>query len=205
MGADYINPSTEQDEDQFTILWHGTANDPLLGDIDKEETILPDIPTEDYSDDDFSEEDLEDRDHSTYRRFLFENSDNNPDETTEDNIEENTWSRTRTRHIDEDDEEDVDDEIWSRVRIASCESLSDQEEDGIFPDLPTNSYTDEDIDDITAEVIIPTIQLESLDIKTDTDQLNTEEEEDDDHISSIDVTNVNTVDSEISHNSSTQA
>ena len=203
--ADHINPSTEQDEDQFTVLWHGSANDPLFGDIDKEETILPDIPAENYSDDDFSEEYLEVRDHSTYRMFLFENSDNNPDETTEDNIEENTWSRTRTRHIDEDDEEDIDDEIWSRVRIASCESLSDQEEDGIFPDLPTNSYTDEDIDDITVEVIIPTIQLDSLDIKTDSDQLNTEEEEDDDHMSRVDITNVNTVESDTSHDSSTQA
>merc|ERR1711895_112079 len=77
--------------------------------------------------------------------------------------------------------------------------------DGIFPDLPINSYTNEDIDDITAEAIIPTIQLESLDIKTDTDQLNTEEEEDDDHMSRIDITNVNTVDSETPHDSSTQA
>merc|ERR1712121_472538 len=73
------------------------------------------------------------------------------------------------------------------------------------PDLPTNPYTDEDIDDIAAEVVNPTIQLESLDIKTDTDQLDTEEEEDGDHMSRIDITSVNTVDKETPNNPSTQA
>ena len=82
--------------------------------------------------------------------------------------------------------------------------MSDQEEDGIFPDLPANLYTDEDIDDIAAEVINPTIQLESLDIKPDTEQSNTEEEEDDDHISRIDITNVNTTDQENPSNSPTR-
>ena len=90
--ADYINPPTEQDDDQFTVLWHGSASDPLFGDINREETILPDILTEDYRDDDFTEsteEDTEDRDRSTYRRFLFEDNNDDFDGAAEETIEDN--------------------------------------------------------------------------------------------------------------------
>ena len=78
--------------------------------------------------------------------------------------------------------------------------MSDQEEEGIFPDLPDSSYVDEDINDIAADDSNPTVQLESLDIKTDTEESTTEEEEDDDHISRINIININTLDDEESSN-----
>ena len=54
---------TENQDDEFTVLWYGTDDSGDLDDISKVEGIFPDIQTEDRSDedpDDISEEEAED-------------------------------------------------------------------------------------------------------------------------------------------------
>ena len=154
-------------DDHFTVLWSGTDDSGDLGDASEAEEILPDIQTE-FNDEDYSDDISEEEDETTSAVTL-------PNEESE-----NILSDLPTRSYSEADRDDI--------------AEDEEETDKIMSELRITSYGSATTSTITSTPSTPLEFFKTEVYFSDTSAEENEEDEEDDTLSRIAITNVESLD-----------
>ena len=163
--------NADDPDDQFTVLWYGTDDSGDLGDVSEAEEILSDIPTE-INNDEYLDDIVEEEEEAPPATTTL------PDEEDEAILSDlPTRSYSGADRDDIAEEEDETDEIMSGLRITSYES--------------TTTST------ITSNPPTPLEFFKTEEYFSDTSAEENEQNEEDDTLSRITITSVESFDDKV--------